>query len=646
MAANRPVATPRKLVALIAGITVVPLGLFVWLGLRLLQQDRALEQQHARDRLHTASDLIVAALQRGIAATEQKVIAGAPEWSEDAVVLTLDRDRIEIVPPRRLAFLPVAPPLRPVRADRFRDGEALEFQQRNWSAAIAAYRTLAASNDPTTRSGALLRLGRTLAAGGRYDDALATYAKLRSVDDVAEAGVPVGLAAAWAICTALERLGRTSHLRAEASRLHADLVSGRWPVSEAAYVTYLADAERWAGIARRSHRAERFATAVSRLRAAGAAAGDSRDRWRHQSLVVDGELLTVLSRTFGSASRVFIAAPPYVDGQWLAPAAALAHDQMVAFQLRGDAGDVLPLHAAGSPRAPAGAPTVTVAPAQSDLPWGLSVWSTAPPVSAGFQSRQRLLIGAFALLATLSLAASWLIVRAVRRELAVARLQSDFVAAVSHEFRTPLTTLRQFTDRLREQPGLDEQAKRVCYDAQARATDRLTRLVESVLDFGRMDAGARAYRFERRDCGEIVQRVVDDFRAEPQASGRPIALHRNGPVPVEADEEALSRAVWNLLDNAVKYSPDGGPIEVGLASREGVASIAVRDHGLGIPAHERQAIFGRFERGEAAKRRGIKGTGIGLAMVDHIVRAHRGRIEIESSPGAGSTFTIMLPEKG
>jgi two-component system, OmpR family, phosphate regulon sensor histidine kinase PhoR len=216
---------------------------------------------------------------------------------------------------------------------------------------------------------------------------------------------------------------------------------------------------------------------------------------------------------------------------------------------------------------------------------------------------------------------------------------------VSHEFRTPLTTLRQFTEMLREQPGLDLGRRRLCYDAQTRATDRLAHLVESVLDFGRMEAGAHPYRFKPGDCAELVQRVVDDFRMQPHAAGYHVDFQRNGSIAIEADAEALSRALWNLLDNAVKYSPDRGPIRVGLVRNSEQVVISVSDSGLGIPAREQQSIFGKFQRGEAARQRGIRGTGIGLAMVDQIVRAHGGRVGVESDPGAGSTFTIVLPLK-
>jgi two-component system phosphate regulon sensor histidine kinase PhoR len=266
-----------------------------------------------------------------------------------------------------------------------------------------------------------------------------------------------------------------------------------------------------------------------------------------------------------------------------------------------------------------------------------------PPEEREFAQRRRWLVAGFVLMTTLALLAAGLIVGAITRELAVARQQSDFVAAVSHEFRTPLTTLRQFTEMLREQPALDDGRRRQAYDAQARATDRLMRLVESLLDFGRMEAGVRSYRVATRDAAQFVGGVVDDFRAEPGATGHDIAFCGDESAPIAIDEEAMARAVRNLLENAVKYSPAPPRVDVALARRNGHVHISVCDRGIGIPAHERTRIFRKFQRGEQALVRGIKGTGIGLAMVEEIVTAHRGRVDLESEIGKGSTFTIVLP---
>ncbi len=263
------------------------------------------------------------------------------------------------------------------------------------------------------------------------------------------------------------------------------------------------------------------------------------------------------------------------------------------------------------------------------------------PEPAPSPGRRRLWLAGLAALVLLVVAGGYFIARAVSRELAVARLQSDFVAAVSHEFRTPLTSLRQTTEILADDRVVSDEQRRDYYQKQARATERLQRLVESLLDFGRMEAGRRPYRLERLDAGELVRAVVEEFQAE--AGEYRVELSANGAAAVDADPDALGRALWNLLDNAVKYSPDCRTVWVELTARSNRLAITVRDQGIGIPRAEQKEIFHRFVRGAAAKSNGIKGTGVGLAMVRHIVEAHGGEVRLESEPGKGSTFTVLLP---
>jgi signal transduction histidine kinase len=630
----------RRLIALLLSVTLVPLGVLLWVGWRVLEQDRQLEQQQRRTRVERAADLVVGSLQRAIGLSEQRLAAGATDWPAGAVSLTFVSGRLSVAPRGRLAYLPVVTADRVIPSEAFLEPEIQEFRNGDRQAAVEAYHRLSRSRDPAVRAGALLRLGRNLAASGKTDAALSTYEQALDVDDAFEVETPVALAARYARCRLFEGAGRERELRAEALRLERDLASGRWALTAPTYFVYIADAERWAGV-RSPHRAEAeaFAEASSRL-------WDGRDGRSGQGrffLTAGGVPLTVLSLPSPEGPRFLLASSDFVRKEWMTAAQDVAREQHVALAFRGP--DERPLFESTGPR-PSQAPAyvATRTRADAELPWAVEVTSLAGR-DEGFVERRRWLLAGFIVLVGMALGASYLIGRAIAREIAVARLQSEFVAAVSHEFRTPLTTLRQFTDMLRDQPHLDQERRKVCYDAQARATDRLTRLVESILDFRRMEAGARPYRLEQADSTALVQEVIDDFRAQPQAAGRSIVFERKGSRPVDVDVEALSRAIWNLLDNAIKYSPDGGPVEVATSGRDGHICISVTDHGLGIPAHERRHLFSRFQRGEQARKRGIQGTGIGLAMVDQIARAHRGRVDVASEPGTGSTFTIVLPAK-
>jgi signal transduction histidine kinase len=181
-------------------------------------------------------------------------------------------------------------------------------------------------------------------------------------------------------------------------------------------------------------------------------------------------------------------------------------------------------------------------------------------------------------------------------------------------------------------------------EALARQTERLQRLVESLLDLGRMEAGTSLYRLAPLELGPFVRSVVREFADDPATGGSRIEIYIDDHLPLAAaDPDALGNALWNLLDNAVKYSSTGSAIHVRVRHRKEGVVIQVEDRGLGIARQEQRDIFRKFVRGSAAIRERIKGTGIGLAMVQHIVTAHGGTVTVESEPGRGSTFRITLP---
>jgi signal transduction histidine kinase len=269
---------------------------------------------------------------------------------------------------------------------------------------------------------------------------------------------------------------------------------------------------------------------------------------------------------------------------------------------------------------------------------------SSPAAQADTYRRRALWLAGVVLMVLLVLAGAYAIHRGISQELKFARLQSDFVAAVSHEFRSPLTTLRTLTELLTHDRIADESRRKQSYLFLDRESNRLTRLVEDLLDFGRMECRRKQYRIEPRDAFTLVRSAIADFTEEAVANGFHVEANLGpGPATIRADQEAFRRALRNLLENAVKYSPECRTVWVDGAVKDHQVAISVRDHGMGIDPREQREIFQKFVRGNAAKKAGIKGTGIGLSMVQQIIEALGGQIRLESAVGVGSTFTIVLP---
>jgi len=248
-------------------------------------------------------------------------------------------------------------------------------------------------------------------------------------------------------------------------------------------------------------------------------------------------------------------------------------------------------------------------------------------------------------LAVVLLAGLGLALRTAGREMRLAAMKSDFVSNVSHELRTPLASIRVFGELMRLGKVTDGDKVREYGEHIEVESRRLTQLVDNILDFSRIESGRKVYHFSQTALEEVVRDVVAAFTMRFRGSGFEIELA--GPAaplpPVTADAAAIDHAVSNLIDNAIKYSGAGRQIAVRLARVGDEVAIAVCDRGIGIPAGEQKHIFERFHRVSTGAVHEVRGVGLGLAIVDHIVRAHGGRVEVESEPGKGSTFTIRLP---
>ncbi len=232
----------------------------------------------------------------------------------------------------------------------------------------------------------------------------------------------------------------------------------------------------------------------------------------------------------------------------------------------------------------------------------------------------------------------------VRRELRLSRLKSDFVANVSHELKTPLALIRLYAETLELRRVPSEERKGEYYRVIGKESRRLTQLINNILDFSRIEAGRREYRMVPSDIGAVVRDVVESYRFAIEKLGFSLELSLGDELPpLELDPEAISQAVINLLNNSIKYSSEQKSIKVSVRRELDRVLLSVSDRGIGIPRSEHRRIFEKFYRVETSLVHTTKGSGLGLALVQHITEAHGGRVELASAPGEGSTFTLSLP---
>lgn len=635
---------PWQLVALFAAVILVPAATLAWLANRTLEQDRALERQAVRDRLDHAAAIIASDVGQRL----DNLVARLPALASDsaaalpagAVLVSIGRDAVTARPADRILYYPrvpvaPAPASDPRLRAAFARAESLEFRDNDLSGAAGAFRGLAANARPAERAAALVGLARCLRKSGRRDAALAVYDDLARVDARVD-GDPAALVALDARLALLVEMKR-AEAPEQARALLSDLDRGRWMLDRASYEQYRQETASWVPP---GNRRDPDPTAIAMSDAL--ADLDRRRPWNvprsaegRAALWMNGRPLVAVWRAAGDDDAVALLLP----GSWLGQSAPLGDRLNVKTAFADTEGHLV----LGNP-ATLARPLVVRQTSETGLPWILHLASANPALdAAAFSSRRQLVAGIVIFVAVLVLGVAAIVLRSLSRDMAVRRTQAEFVATVSHEFRSPLTSMSHLIEMLESGDVVSEDKRRRYYDVLGRETRRLRRLVENLLDFRRMEVGRVEYRREPIDACDLARGVADDFATELGARDR-VALSLDGTrAPVSGDAEALARALWNLLDNAAKYSPPGSPIRLELGVDGPFVAISVSDEGAGIPAADQEKIFRPFYRGAVATASGIKGTGIGLATVAQIIRAHGGEVRVVSEPGQGSTFTIVLP---
>ena len=636
---------PRQLRLVFLAVMILlasTLGCVAWW---LLEQDQQLSTQRLGQRQDAAADLAVVALEKRLSGIEQELDRLLAEGgaktvtpATNTIFVQFQPRSIRSWPDNGLVYSPLVGEIREASDALFAVADELEFQKRNYSGALATLREPAASSDPKIRAAALARIARNYRKSGKPRESLKASGQLAELGSAEVAGMPAALAGGLASVYVFEQQKDQDSLRKAARTLDRDLNSGRWKISPATYTSLSTETRRVLGDTDEYARSRAvLAEGVEWLWERWTRDGETLAAGRQSLIMTSGPVL-LLWKTSGNVAAGFAAGKDYLESDWLAEMKPRLDNLQVQLVLTDSEGRFI----VGKSPSAGGRPAIKLAP-ETGLPWTIQVFS-AVDEAAGFGSRRRLLLAGMVVLLALILTGTWFIGHAVSRELALARLQTDFVSTVSHEFRTPLTTLCQLSELLKRDRVADERDRQQYYELLHRESNRLRRLVEALLNFGRLEAGKLQFHFEELDAAALVRQSAEEFIEAKQTHGHRLEVETPASPKVHADRETLRCVFWNLFENAVKYSPGCDTVWVSLSRNGSHVEIEVRDRGVGIPSSEQVRIFEKFVRGAAARESNISGTGIGLAMARQIVRAHGGDITLESEPGKGSTFRVVLPE--
>jgi len=687
---------------------VLPSLLLGYLAFRGVKNDQALVEKNRLDEQRRNAESVIRTVGTYVSAVEQdfqKTLATRPNVPPDAflqslekfmfehpsvedIFFFLDAGRIRF-PIAKLLFLPKdLLPLTPVDpwpsslAEKIMTAQRLEFEQRNYRGALERYQQLFdASADPQAKGQLLNAMARVQKKSGLIAEAARSYAAIsRDFDRVRLAGgMPLGLAARLE----LGSLQAASNAFLSAAKTYLELykilVQGGFTIEAALYENAVQTlknslAEIFSKAAadpevqsqrnaflnlENEERGKRNVTDRLFLFLAGAApnlkavtpeaSGSPSVAATRLTLELEKNsyLVSLSNPKTGRGEDPterwgFLLHPVAFREKLLRPALQSGFPpEETAWTVRGQDGQIL----MASEKAPSGAPSYRTSFENNFPNWSLEFYPLNPRfLQTLLASRQRVYFYMFLLIAGILGFGLILSVRAVSHELELAKMKSDFVSTVSHEFKSPLTSIRQLAEMLQAGRVPSEDRRRQYYDVLVEQSERLTLLIDNILSLAKIEDGRRRFEFKSVEIEAFLKEAIAPISDRVRHEGFTIETETDGiPHVIMADGAALSQALTNLIDNAVKYSGDARRVILRSLVQGPDLVISVQDFGQGIHKDDLNKVFDRFYRGGDPLTRSVKGSGLGLALVKEIVDAHRGKVHVESEPGAGSTFSIMLP---
>jgi len=612
----------RRLLLLISAI-VVPSAVVILLVFRVVRQENELSERRSAEARREALDQLRRELSARLQAVRLEEVnrligeSGRRLPPESAIVFVAPMMQDRMVLPwedNRTAQTPAAE-----FAQMQSEGESLEFQRNDAAGAAAAYRrALKIANTPSEKCSALLWLGRAYRRAGEALDA--DRADRATLHD----------------CGAVPDNDGISHALYAADRL---LTKESNDAEAQDYIVRVASIRQW----RTPNEAYMLQSLLRKI--SGPAAVEPLRRL--SSEIHDIDLITGLAQNMedhlGKLQRAFRSAPGdlswmgYGDEPWLitiVSPTSFAAPVVMAVSSRKVVPEGVTLRLAGSPGA------VPLGDGFLDLQaeWPASRFAVRQGMPFTLYGSVLFVVLGIVLLG------GYLLLRDVHREAETVAMRSHFVASVSHELKTPLTSIRAHAETLLMGRADTPETTSEYLKTIMSESERLTRLVESVLDLSRIEQGRKSYRMQSTYLGEVVRSAAKTMEYPLSQLGFTLTISSDDTEPtLLADADALEQAILNLLGNAMKYSGGARRIEMRMGSAAREAFVDVVDHGIGITREEQTRIFEKFHRVQSAETQDIAGTGLGLALALHVVEAHQGRIDVVSAPGRGSTFSVRIP---
>jgi signal transduction histidine kinase/tetratricopeptide (TPR) repeat protein len=557
-------------------------------------------------------------------------------------------------------------------------GEQLEFQYQDYKRALGVYRqALSATSEPQIQADLLRKIGRVQKKSRQFNEAIETYRTIADNHSQIQimAGIPLGLAARMEIGSLhAEMEDQTKALEAYMD-LYRDLLNGSWALEKESYAFYSDRIqESITGIFAQESSAEQLqslgTTFQELIEEENIKKGDTeRLLLFQQNALAERELMSLRSEedisVLNNRFTLDIGPNEYlvcllknrpaddeiwgflVDDHYMTEGLLPGIMQGMIFQ--GETDWIISGRDGKTVMALTGMPSGSLT-VKSDFignfpEWTLEFYQADPRLLDAFLTPRRgVYFYMFILIAGILVFGLILTIRSLTREMELSKMKSDFVSTVSHEFKSPLTSIRQIAEMLHAGRVPSKERRQKYYDVLLEQSERLSLLTENVLSFAKMEEGKKEFVLESVDLDTLLGNIVSTVQDRVKHDGFTIEIEIEEYLPsIMADASAIIQAVNNLLDNAVKYSGDSEKVLVRAFHDEPNVVVQVIDFGLGIKKEDKDKIFDRFYRGGDELTRTVKGSGLGLTLVKQIVQAHKGRILVESEPKKGSVFTIKLP---